>query len=105
MKSPKISIIMSTYNDGLYIKQSIESVICQSFSDWEFIIINDASNDDTEKNIKNFTSIDKRIKLFTNTKNKGLVKNLINATQKARGKYIARIDGDDTWIDRNKLQK
>ncbi len=105
MKTPTVSIIMSTFNDALYIKRAITSVLQQTYTDWEFIIINDDSKDTTEKIVTQFAKIDSRIKLFTNATNKGLVKNLIAGVEKSKGKYIARIDGDDEWIDMNKLKK
>jgi len=105
MNNVKVSIIMSTFNDSAYIKLAIDSVLQQTFSNWEFIIINDASSDKTEEIVENFAKQDKRIRYYKNVKNKGLVANLITGVYKANGEYIARIDGDDEWVNKNKLKQ
>ena len=84
---------MSAYNDQKYIKEAIDSILNQSFSDFEFIIIDDASSDDTLAEINSYN--DNRIKLIKNKENKGLTANLNNALKIAKGEYIARMDGDD----------
>lgn len=100
---PKISVIMSTYNDSNYIRDAIRSILNQSFRDFEFIIIDDASSDDTIKIIKEFA--DSRIRLFLNSENQGLTKNLNKALTLAMGEYIARMDGDDiSHLDRFQKQ-
>ena len=71
----------------------IESIINQRYEDWEFIIVDDASTDKTVQIIKSYK--DDRIKLIENEKNLGLTHNLNIALSVAKGKYIARIDGDD----------
>src|SRR6266566_3372474 len=100
-----VSIIMSTYNDAAFLKEAIDSVLRQSFTDWEFIIINDASTDITEKIIKEYLKKDKRIIYFKNKQNVGQTKNANKGIGLANGKFIARIDGDDLWIDKDKLRK
>lgn len=93
---PKISVIMATYNRAeYYLPRAIESILSQSANDFEFIIINDASKDSTLEVLNAYAKQDKRIRVFSNTKNKGLVYNLNLGLQKARGKYIARMDDDD----------
>ena len=90
-KSPCISVIMSVYNAEKYVRDCIRSILGQTFSDFEFIIINDASTDSSPEIIKSFK--DKRIRLLNNrercypTRNKGL--------RVARGKYICIMDADD----------
>ena len=69
MSNDLVSIIMPSYNTGKYIKQSIESVIAQTYENWELIIVDDCSTDDTEKVISQF--YDDRIKFFKNEKNSG----------------------------------
>lgn len=105
MNKPAISIIMSSYNDSFYIKEAIESVLQQSFTDWEFIIINDASTDNTAQIIHGYANKDKRIIVIQNIENKGQTESLIIGFNRANGEYIARIDGDDEWVDKNKLLK
>ena len=99
---PKVSVIMSTYNDSKYIRNSIESILNQTYKDFEFIIIDDASADDTVDIIKGFD--DKRIKLIVNEQNQGLTKNLNKALRIVSGQYVARMDGDDiSYL--NRLEK
>lgn len=105
MKNPTISIIMSSYNDERYIALAIESVLKQKYQDWEFIIINDDSTDNTENIIQKYASKDRRIHLISNENNKGLVANLVKGVDVSKGKYIARIDGDDIWVSTYKLEK
>tara|TARA_X000000950_G_scaffold21363_1_gene23104 strand:- start:16968 stop:17720 length:753 start_codon:yes stop_codon:yes gene_type:complete len=88
-----ISVIMSVYNGEKTIANSINSILNQTFTDYEFIIIDDGSTDKTCKIIKNFK--DKRIKFFTNKKNIGLTKVLNLAISKSKYDLIARQDADD----------
>lgn len=100
-----ISVIMSTYNDADFITHSIDGVINQTFSNWEFIIIDDASTDNTAKIINKYLQKDKRIRYFRNKTNKGLIANLNKGIQLSNSDLIARIDGDDFWSDDTKLEK
>lgn len=90
----EISVLMSVYNDEKYLKKSIESILQQSFIDFEFIIINDGSTDSTQEILKFYSSIDKRIKIIEQP-NSGMTKALNYGLSLAQGKYIARIDSDD----------
>ena len=102
---PAISVVMSAYNSEKYIAEAIESILNQTFKDFEFIIINDGSTDKTLEIIKNYSRKDKRIKLIKNTKNLGLIKSLNKGLKAARGKYIARMDADDISLpERFKIQ-
>lgn len=93
---PKISVVMATYNRAeYYLPRAIESVLSQTMGDFEFIIINDASKDATQEILNAYAKKDKRIRIFSNDQNKGLVYNLNLGLKKARGKYIARMDDDD----------
>ena len=101
----KISIIMSTYNDEKFIWESIESILNQSFEDFEFIIINDCSKDNTSNIIKKYQEKDERIRVINNNKNIWLTKNLNKWLKLAKWKYIARMDADDIALkDRLKTQ-
>lgn len=91
--NPLISVVMSTYNRENMISESIDSILNQTFSDFEFIIIDDSSTDNTFEIIKKYN--DKRIKLFKNEKNSGCTFNYHNAQNISKGKYIAHIDDDD----------
>ncbi|KHD38314.1 glycosyl transferase [Clostridium acetobutylicum] len=90
----KVSVVMPVYNSEKYLKESIESILNQSYSDFEFIIINDGSTDNSFKIIKEYAKLDKRINVISR-ENKGIVYSLNEAIQLAKGEYIARMDADD----------
>lgn len=90
---PKISVIMSTFNSLPYLKDAVNSILRQSYSNFEFIIVDDAS---TDKSWEFLSSIkDKRIILIKNSKNHGLALSLNKALRISKGEYIARMDADD----------
>lgn len=92
--SKKISVVMSTYNTPIPIlKEAIESILNQTLRDFEFIIIDDGSTDDSREYLSNLS--DPRIQLIRNSENIGLTRSLNIGLKAARGKYIARIDSDD----------
>src|SRR3990167_5790495 len=93
LKNPKISVIMSVYNGLPYLKEAVKSILVQTYKNFEFIVVDDASTDDSWKYL---TSIkDKRIQLFKNEKNLGLAASLNIALQQSGGGYIARMDAVD----------
>ena len=75
-ENPKISVVMSVYNGSLYLRESIESILNQTFTDFEFIIINDCSTDDSKDIIAEYVEKDSRIVLVNNPENIGLTKSL-----------------------------
>lgn len=87
---------MSAYNSEEYLRDTIESVLSQTFKDFEFIIMNDASTDGSLDIIKNYD--DKRIRLIDREKNIGLQKNLFDGVNLSKGEYIARMDADDICL-------
>ncbi|MBD2813266.1 glycosyltransferase family 2 protein [Xenorhabdus sp. Flor] len=91
-----VSIIMPSYNSANFIKQSIESVLDQTFTKWELLIIDDSSKDDTIKLVMEFR--DKRINLVSLKENVGAGKARNVGLKLAKGKYIAFIDSDDLWM-------
>lgn len=93
MDTPLVSVIMSVYNGEKYLSEAISSILDQSFSDFEFIIINDGSTDASEKIIQSFADL--RIVYLPNPENKGLIFSLNRGLSVARGKFIARMDADD----------
>ena len=100
--TPKVSVLLSTYNDEKYIKECVESVLNQSFSDFEFIIIDDGSTDGTYDVISKIH--DSRIKVFRK-ENTGIIDSVNFGISKCIGEYIARMDGDDVChVDRLKCQ-
>jgi len=98
MKEPKISVIMSAYNAEKYIAEAIESILNQTFKNFEFIIINDCSTDNSLKIIKKYMKKDKRIILINNKKNFGRAKSRNRGLKIAKGKYIAILDSDDVSL-------
>lgn len=106
MLQPKVSIVMPTYNRAGLIGQAIESVINQTFKDWELIIIDDASTDDTPRVLAKWQKKDRRIKIFRNQKNNypDISKNLNQGIQLSSAGYIARLDDDDWWSHSYKLR-
>jgi len=95
MNLPKISVIMSVYNGERYLKEAIESILEQTFKDFEFIIVDDGSDDKILKILNEYAKKDIRIRIIKNKKNIGLTKSLNKAIKTAKGKYIARMDADD----------
>ena len=91
--NPRISVIMSVYNSKKYLGEAIEGILNQSFTDFEFIIVNDGSTDGSLRIIQSYH--DGRIRLINNRTNIGLTKSLNKAIKQARGEYIARQDADD----------
>lgn len=96
--APKISVVMSTYNRSGYLIKAIDSILTQTEPDFEFIIINDGSTDATKRILAAFAHKDKRIKVFDNEGNKGLIYSLNRGLDAAKGKYIARMDDDDVSL-------
>lgn len=92
--NPLVSVVMPVYNGGLYLEEAIESILNQTYRDFEFIIINDGSTDRSLEVIERYANQDDRI-VVINRKNKGLVYTLNEGIDKAKGKYIARMDADD----------
>lgn len=93
---PKVTVLMPVYNSAPYLAEAIQSVLQQTFTDFEFLIIDDGSTDDSAKVIQRFN--DTRIRLFQNSTNLGLVASLNMGIKIARGEFIARMDADDVCL-------
>ncbi len=93
LKDPKITVLLSVYNDEKYIGKAIDSILSQTFKDFELLIIDDSSTDKTRDIIQSYK--DPRIRLVKNNKNIGITKSLNKGLKTARGIYIARLDSDD----------
>ncbi len=93
---PLVSVIMATRNRALFLRESIGSILSQSYANLEFLIVDDASLDETAQILKEYAAQDARIRLFGNQTNLGLTKSLNKALREAKGKYIARLDDKDT---------
>ena len=98
-----VSIIMPSYNTAKFISQTIESVLAQTYTNWELIIVDDCSTDNTDEVVKSFLS-DNRIKYIKNEKNSGAAVSRNRALREAKGKWIAFLDSDDLWLP-EKLEK
>jgi glycosyltransferase involved in cell wall biosynthesis len=99
----QVSIIMPSYNTGRFIKFSIESVLNQSYSNWELIIVDDCSTDDTDDFVRDYLP-DDRIYYIKNEENCGADTSSNRALREAKGKWIAFLDSDDLW-ESEKLEK
>ena len=102
MNSQNVSILMNTYNGGKFIKEAIESIINQTYSNWELIIWDNLSEDNTSEIVKSFN--DQRIKYFIADSHTNLGKARSTAIKKCTGQYISFLDSDDLWLP-NKLEK
>lgn len=98
-----VSIIMPSFNTGKYIENSIRSVQSQTYTNWELIIVDDCSTDDTDVVIKSLLR-DKRIRYLKNKENSGAAITRNYALREAKGKWIAFLDSDDLWFP-DKLEK
>ncbi len=98
-----VSIVMPSYNTAQYIKQSIESILAQTYTAWELIIVDDCSTDNTDEAVSEFLS-DTRIRYIKNDRNSGAAVSRNRALREARGKWIAFLDSDDLWMP-DKLEK
>lgn len=96
-----VSVIMPSYNTGRFISETVRSVIEQTYANWELIIVDDCSTDNTDEVIANFLS-DGRIHYIKNDTNSGAAVSRNRALREARGKWIAFLDSDDIW-EKDKL--
>ena len=102
-----VSVILPTYNRVALLDCAIQSILSQSFAEFELIVINDASTDDTKEYLDNLAKKDSRVRFIHNKENNypDISKNLNEGLRLAQGKYIARLDDDDYWCDVDKLKK
>ena len=98
VNAPAVSVVMPVYNGEKYLRESIDSILNQTYTDYEFIIVNDGSNDKTEEIILSYN--DNRIRYIKNEKNLQIVKSLNRGIELAKGRYIARMDADDISLPR-----
>lgn len=96
INEPLVSVNMAAYNAEKYISEAIQSVINQSYQNWELLIINDCSTDNTAKEIEKFK--DERIKVFHNNQNEGIVYTRNRALHYSQGKYVSVLDADDIYL-------
>lgn len=103
----KISVIMASYNYAQYLDEAISSVVNQSYQDWELIVVDDGSSDNSVEIIKSYCEKDQRIRLFQHAdgQNKGLKETLLLGIEHATGDWIAFLESDDTFEPDNLLKK
>lgn len=94
---PFFSVIMPVFNGQAYVEETIESVLAQTDQDWEFVIVDDYSNDHTPAILEHYATKDKRIRLFRNNKSCKVAKSLNRAIEEARGRLMVRLDADDLF--------
>ncbi len=98
-----VSIVMPSYNTGRFIKETIESVLAQTYPNWELIIVDDCSTDNTDEVVGQYLP-DERIRYIKNDMNSGAAVSRNRALKEAKGKWIAFLDSDDLW-EKDKLEK
>lgn len=96
-KTEKVSIIVPAYNSELYIEDCINSVLSQTYDNWEMIIVNDCSTDNTGQIIETYCLKDNRIKLYNQSENKGVTEARNKAIKLSKGRFVAFLDSDDLW--------
>lgn len=104
MVGPTVSIITPAFNSGRFIRQTFESVLAQTFVDWEMIVVDDCSRDDTLDIARTYAERDGRIRWVRSPTNQGAGPSRNQALSMARGRYIAFLDADDLWFP-EKLEK
>lgn len=96
--TPVITVLMAVHNGEPFLRETLGSVLAQDFSDFEFVIVDDSSNDASPAILAEAAAADSRIRIFRNEETLGLTKSLNIGLQRARGLYVARIDADDTCL-------
>lgn len=97
MSAFKVSIITPTYNSERFIEETITSILNQTYTNWELILIDDASTDKTVKIINQFVKSNPQIYLLQNSKNRGAAISRNKGIEAAKGDFIAFLDADDLW--------
>src|SRR4051794_14509566 len=95
--SPTVSIIMPAFNRAQWLPLSVGSVLQQTYADWELIIVDDGSTDDTRAVVEQFQAQDNRIRYVSNCRRKGPSGARNQGMNQARGRYVAFLDSDDAW--------
>lgn len=104
MSNPLVTIAIPFYNSEFYLKEAVQSVINQSFHDWELILIDDGGTDRSINYAKEYANKDSRIKVFSDGKNYGLAKRLNQTVNMASGQFYARMDADDV-MDATRIER
>ena len=96
-EKPLVSVVMPAYNAARYIESAVQSVIAQTYPNWELLIVNDASRDDTLALARSLADQEQRIRVFDQPKNAGVAAARNKALEHTQGRYIAFLDSDDLW--------
>jgi len=99
MENYYISIITPSYNSSSYIEETIKSVVYQTYKNWELIIVDDSSIDNTVNIVNKYVAVDKRVKLIQNSKNYGAAFSRNIGLKESKYDYIAFLDSDDLWLE------
>lgn len=103
-EQPLVSVVIPAYNCEKYIAETLDSVIMQTYTNWEIIVVNDCSTDRTADIINKYQRSDNRITCITNKANLGATQSRLKAIDLSKGEFIAFLDSDDLW-DNSKIQK
>lgn len=95
MKQPLVSVVMPIFNAGLFLKAAVSSILQQSYTRWELIAIDDCSNDNSLKVLRQLAKIDRRLRIIINHSNLGQSRSTLIGIKAARGKYVCKMDQDD----------
>lgn len=102
---PLVSVVLPTYNGGAYIAKAVESVMRQTYRNFELLVVDDGSSDETPEILKELGRRYAKLAIITHQENSGFVKTLNDGVKSVQGVYVARIDDDDVWRDEQKLEK
>src|SRR5262245_50997290 len=103
VRMPRFSVIMPNYNKGQYIDEAINSVVAQTFTDWELVIVDDASTDDSSQRVERYLG-DRRIRIYKKEKNEGISKTSIDGLTKVASGIVGILDSDDA-LAREAIEK
>lgn len=104
MDVPMITVVMPVYNASRFLARAVDSVLAQSYKDFELILVDDCSTDNSLELLRNYEKMDSRIKVIESSVNQGVAKTRNMGIVEARGEYIALLDSDDVWLN-TKLEK
>ena len=96
-RAPLVSVIMPAYNAARFIEEAIRSVMAQTLTDWELLVLDDGSSDDTVRIAQTLAQTDSRIKVLPNEHNMGVARTRNRGFDLCRGRYVALLDSDDVW--------
>ena len=100
---PKVSVIMPAYNVAAYIQKSIQSILLQTYDNWELLVVDDGSLDETREMVRSFSIKDYRVSLIVHDENQGVSEARNTGLEMAVGKYVCFVDPDD-WVEDNYLK-